>query len=234
MKVQIRIIPLLFLLGLAMLFAWLGNWQLERKTAKQELLDRFDQAAEATLGQALEADYDFAQVRLLGQYEPGWDLLLDNKIWNGQPGVHVLSLFHSQDGFDVLVDRGWLPMSRDRRKLPAVPAMPGERVISGILSKLPSGGVQLGEPDAVDQLAGPVLITYLDIDAIANSTGLDIVPRILKLDEEDESGFEDRQWSPAVILPPQHQAYVVQWFALAIAAIILVFTMGIRFRREQR
>jgi len=231
MNVQIRIIPLSFLIVLAIVFASLGQWQLNRKSEKQDLIKRFDQAREMSLQQALDSDLDFARIRIFGHYENQWQLLLDNKIWQGQPGVHALSLFYSSEGIPVLVDRGWLAMNPDRRSLPVVTTPVEEIVISGLLSRPPGDGVQLGEPDAIEQLKGPVLVTYLNIDTIAHLSGQPIAPMLLKLDAQDESGFENRDWQPAVILPSQHQAYAVQWFALCAAAIILIFTIAIRLRR---
>lgn len=232
MKAQVNIASLLILLTLAVIFASLGNWQLKRKVEKQLLLDRFEQAEEMSLEQAVRSNAEFARVQAYGHYEPGWRLLLDNKIWQGQTGVHVLSLFHSTQGIPVLVDRGWVAMNPDRRSLPEVNTPAGDIVISGMLSRPPEGGVRLGPDTEIRQLKGSVLLTYLDIQAVADAAGLDVAPQILKLDASDPSGFEDREWQPAVILPAQHQAYAFQWFALAIAAVILIFTMGLRLRRE--
>ncbi|HKX56629.1 MAG TPA: SURF1 family protein, partial [Xanthomonadales bacterium] len=147
-----------------------------------------------------------------------------------QPGVHVLNLFYSKQGMPVLVDRGWLAMNPDRRSLPEVQTPAGEIVISGLLSRPPDGGVRLGNEDVIDELDGSVLLTYLNIENVAKAAGLAIAPMILKLDASDPSGFEDRDWQPAVILPAQHQAYALQWFALSVAAVILIFPMGIRLR----
>lgn len=230
MNIQFRFLPLTVLLILSIVFVSLGQWQVKRKIDKQQLLDRFEQAEEMPLEQALNSELDFARVQIYGHYESRWQLLLDNKIWRGRPGVHVLSLFHPEQGPSILVDRGWVAMNPDRRSLPEV-TTPGEaRIISGLLSKVTGGGVKLGQPDVIDELNGPVLITYLDIATIAGKAESSIADRILKLDAADASGFEDREWQPAVILPPQHQAYAVQWFALAAAAIILLFTFGIRIR----
>lgn len=231
MNIQVRIIPLSLLLVLAVVFASLGQWQVKRKGEKQDLLDRFEQAREMSLQQGVNSGLDFARVEVLGHYESSWHLLLDNKIWQGQVGVHVLSLFYSQEGIPMLVDRGWLAMNPDRRSLPKVVTPGAQIVISGLLSRPPGGGVQLGQPDAFDKLEGPLLVTYLDIEQVAQAVGLPIAPFILKLDAADHTGFENREWQPAVILPSQHQAYAVQWFALAAAAIILIFTIGIRLRR---
>ena len=232
MKAQVNFFPLLFLLSLAILFAWLGCWQLDRKAEKQDLINRFELAEEMPLEQATSSGQDFARVRVLGQYEPGWQLLLDNRIWNGQTGVHVLSLFYSKQGIPLLVDRGWLAMNPDRRSLPEVQTPKGEIVISGLLSKPPSGGVRLGNEDEIKDLEGSVLLTYLDIENIAAAADLPIAEQVLKLDAEDPSGFAARDWQPAVILPAQHQAYALQWFALSLAAVILIFTMGIKLRRN--
>jgi cytochrome oxidase assembly protein ShyY1 len=234
MKIQVRILPLITLLVLAALFASLGSWQLNRKSDKEELLSQFEQAPELSLEQALKHNHNFSRVQVLGHYETAWHILWDNKIWKGRPGVHALSLFYSKQGIPLLVDRGWLAMSPDRRQLPTVPTNGEQMVISGLLSKLPTGGVVLGEPDIIGDLEGSVLVTYLDIDSISRATGLDIAPQVLKLDASQSSGFEDREWVPAVILPAQHQAYAVQWFALSLVAIILVFTMAIRFQRNSQ
>lgn len=232
MKIQVHIFPLLFLILLAIVFASLGAWQLERKVEKQDLINRFEQAEEMSLEQAIKSNADFARVRVFGHYETNWQLLIDNRIWQGQPGVHVLSLFYTSEGTPVLVDRGWLPMNPDRRSLPEVQTDAGEVVISGLLSRPPDGGVRLGSEQVINKLDGSVLLTYLNIEHIARAAGLAIVPQILKLDASDPSGFADRDWQPAVILPEQHQAYAVQWFALSVAAVILMFTMGIRLRRN--
>jgi len=124
-------------------------------------------------------------------------------------------------------------MNADRRTLPEVMTPSEDIVITGLLSKPPDGGVQLGQPDVIGHLDGPILLTYLDIDTIAKVADLPIAPMILKLDAVDASGFADRDWQPAVILPAQHQAYAVQWYALAVASIILIFTLAIRIHRAK-
>jgi cytochrome oxidase assembly protein ShyY1 len=169
---------------------------------------------------------------MLGRYEQNWSLLLDNKIFHGRTGVHVLNLFRTRTGKSVLVDRGWLEMNPDRRELPVVPVMNKEVVISGLLSHPVTDGVRLGATQQIELKNGPVLITYLDMDTVTAAAGEAIEPMLLKLDAQDATGFEDREWQPAIILPAQHKAYAVQWFALALASIILIFTMAIKIRRN--
>jgi len=216
------------LLPLACLTAWLGFWQLERMAEKQELVDRFENAPRMELGEAIAENRQFARVSVSGSYEPGWSLLLDNKTLDGRVGVHVLTLFYPDQGDAILVNRGWLPMAPDRRKLPEV-TTPSQRVtISGILNVPLEDGIRLGDSRPPEVLRGVQLITYLEMDAIAPLIEQTLSPWTVQLDAGDATGFAGRKWQPAVILPAQHGAYAIQWFALSVAIVIIWFTLSWR------
>jgi len=221
----------LLLIPLALLCVWLGFWQLQRMHAKQTLFDQFEQAPALKLGQAAQQDLAFAQVQTAGRYEPGWHLLLDNKILHGSTGVHVLSLFRPAQGLPILVNRGWLPLPPDRRHLPEF-VTPTEVIdISGMLIASSGGGIRLGKTDDLADLQGPRLVTYLSIPDLEAAIGEAVSSRQILLDADQPWGFDGRNWQPAVMLPAQHRAYAVQWFALAVAAGI--FWLAIVFRRAQ-
>ena len=137
----------LVLLPLLILFTRLGFWQLQRMHEKQDLIHRFEHAPEMSLPEAIASGSLFARVHVSGRYKLAWHLLLDNKILNGRAGVHVMSLFQPDHGLPILVNRGWLPLPEDRRKLPEIPTPSGQVSISGILSKPVEGGIRLGEAD---------------------------------------------------------------------------------------
>ncbi len=224
----------LLMLSLASLCAWLGLWQLDRMQAKQTLIDRFENAPDMSINRALSADVPFARVRASGHYETDWQLLLDNKMLGGRPGVHVLHLFHTTEGQHVLVNRGWLPMAADRRSLPAIDTPGDKQEIAGLL-RLPSAdGVRLGQADSLESLSGPTLITYLDLPALASSLDVPLVPRLLLLDAASPNGFEGRQWQAAVMLPKQHGAYAVQWFGLAAGVLLTWLILTYRKGRNPR
>lgn len=220
----------LTLLPVAAACAWLGVWQWHRMHAKEELLVQFHRAPEHGYVDAIGAGIPFARVRLTGSYASAWHVLRDNRIENGQAGVHVLSLFQPAAGPAVLVNRGWLPLAPDRRSLPRVPTPAGQVSIAGILAPPPEERVQLGEPDRFNRLDGPTLVTYLDLNRLAVALDLELAPSLLLLDAEDATGFGERRWKPAVMLPAQHRAYAVQWFALAAAALITWLALGCRRR----
>jgi len=218
----------LVLLALALLFARLGWWQLERKTEKQLLFEQFGNGPLLSIEQALERGEKFARVEAYGRYDPSHHVLLDNKILNGRAGVHVLTPFTLGNGTGILVNRGWLPLPPDRRSLPEVDTDDSMKTISGILNKPSTGGPRIGEPDVLVMDRWPQLITYLDLDSVSAAMDKSLEPWLLQLEPEDESGFEGRQWQAAVMGPEVHGAYALQWFSLAAAAFIIWITLGVR------
>lgn len=217
-----------FLLPLAAVFCWLGVWQWQRMHEKQALIASFEEAPQRPYEDAAGRATGYDRVTVSGHYVTAWHLLHDNRIENGRVGVHVLSVFEPESGPPILVNRGWLPLAADRRSLPEVPTPAGRITLSGLLAPLPGGGVRLGDPDPLDDLDGPKLITYIDRGRLASRLDRRLAPRILLLDAADPTGFGARAWQPAVMLPGQHRAYAVQWFALALAAVIICFTLGVR------
>ena len=218
----------LALLALALLFARLGWWQLERKAEKQLLFEQFVNGPRLSVEQALERGEMFARVEAYGRYDPSRHVLLDNKILNGRAGVHVLTPFTLGDERQLLVNRGWLPLPPDRRSLPGVETDGSLRTIAGILNKPSTGGQRIGEPDVLVADRWPQLVTYLDLDSVSSALNSSLEPWLLQLEPEDESGFEGRQWQAAVMGPEVHGAYALQWFSLAVAALIIWITLGVR------
>ncbi len=220
----------LVLLPLFLLFTRLGLWQLQRMHEKQDLLDRFAHPAELDLPQAIADGSLFAHVRVSGRYNLSWHLLLDNKILDGRVGVQAMTLFQPDDGPPILVNRGWLPLPPDRSSLPEIPTPSGQLNISGILTRPIEGGVRLGGPENLQNLAGPRLITYFDMNEFNAAVGKNLSPWVIQLDAGDSTGFDGRDWKPTVLLPAQHGAYAVQWFALALAMPIIWLALGWRWR----
>jgi cytochrome oxidase assembly protein ShyY1 len=218
----------LTLVILALLFLRLGFWQLDRKAEKESLFERFRSAPELGIEQALAAEEVFARVEAYGRYDPERHLLLDNRIWNGRAGVHVLTPFTLVDGRSLLVNRGWLPLAPDRRSLPEFATGGEARSLRGRLVRPSVGGPRLGGADELAVDRWPQLVTYLDLDAAGTALGVPLQPWIVQLDAADESGFGDRQWTPAVMTPQVHGAYAVQWLALAVVTVIIWLTLGLR------
>jgi len=221
----------LVLVALAAVFLRLGLWQIERKAEKTALFQRFENAPAMSIGEALADQSEFARVQAFGRYDPR-HVLLDNRIWQGRAGVHVLTPFKLSDGRWLLVNRGWLPLPPDRASLPEIPADGDPRSIHGRLVSPVARGPRLGSADVLVPDRWPQLITYLNLADISAALSEQLQPWIVQLDADDPSGFGDRQWSAAVMKPARHGAYAVQWLALCATALIIWIVLGIRRGRQ--
>ena len=116
----------------------LGNWQVSRAAEKRQLQNRFDdmggQPVIAVPSSRLKpGEILFRKVEAAGTFVPEHLIYLDNKIYRGAAGYHVVMPLKIGDGpMHVLVNRGWMPAGTDRGKLPAV-ATPHDSIrIEGI------------------------------------------------------------------------------------------------------
>jgi surfeit locus 1 family protein len=218
----------LILVMLAALFLYLGLWQLDRRAEKEALFERFRDAPELSMEQALAREESFARVEAFGRYDAARHLLLDNRVWKGRAGVHVLTPFTLRDGRTVLVNRGWLPLAADRQSLPDFATGDEARTLRGRLVRPSDAGPRLGGADTLEPDRWPQLVTYLDLEAASGALGTPLLPWILQLDAGDASGFEDRTWQPAVMLPEVHAAYAVQWLGLLAATLVIWILLGYR------
>lgn len=224
----------LLLLILALVFARLGYWQLQRKAEKETLFEEFVSAPVMSFEAALENGKRFARVDVTGRYDTERHILLDNRIFKGRAGVHVLTPFYASSGSVVLVNRGWLPLPPDRSYLPEVPTDDSLRTLSGRLNRLPTEGPRVGEADVLRPDNWPQLVTYFDQPPVEQAIGSSLEPWLVQLDADQATGFEGRQWKAAVMEPKVHGAYAVQWFGLMTAAIVIWFVLGFRHGAAKR
>jgi surfeit locus 1 family protein len=219
----------LLLAALAVLFALLGNWQLQR-AADKEAAEAAHAAAGAVRVTRLDGTLEaFTRVELRGRLDPERHFLIDNRILAGRPGVHVLTPFMPENGQStILVNRGWLPLPPDRASLPEVPTPTAAFTVTGELRPYPGVGVQLGEADQPRPDQWPQLITYPDREAFGAAIGEDLRPWVVYMDKASAGGFEGRDWRVNVMGPGKHRAYAVQWFALAATAVGAWIVLGAR------
>ena len=128
----------------------------------------------------------------------------------------------------MLVNRGWLSGGMDRRVLPLIPTL-GPGPISGYLYR--SSGKAIVLRDQVwEKNVWPLVIQSIDVEKISVLLGLKIYPYQLRVVDNtaDENGNTDRDsavletgWQVVNALPEKSIAYAVQWFAMALALLIL-------------
>ncbi len=108
------------------LFTALGVWQLHRAEEKEALMEQRErQTSEPVFsadGPVWASDENrYRRVELKGEFDAAHQFLLDNQIFNQQPGYQVLTPLRIE-GSDaaVLVNRGWVPMGKNRSRLPEI------------------------------------------------------------------------------------------------------------------
>ncbi len=212
----------------------LGIWQLDRAQQKAALqaamAERVDDLPlDLSLARGLDAKDRFRQARARGHYVVDRQWLQDNRVHHMQPGYHVYSLFElSGSERAVLVNRGWVPTGTDRRILPALPLPQGEVSLTGRLDRPASVGLALGEVDY--RAIGLSVLPYLDVHDLGQAVARDLLPLVLVLDEGQPGALTPDPLPVARMGPDKHLGYAVQWFALALA--LLMIYVGVNVRRD--
>ena len=130
--------PTLAAVALAMLTFSLGNWQMDRAAYKSGLQARIDAGDDAPVllvgaSPVTKAQVLYRRVRVQGVFDSRYGILLDNRIHNGVAGYHVLTpLIVDGDHRAVLINRGWIPVGKNRNTLPLIPTNPARVKITGL------------------------------------------------------------------------------------------------------
>jgi len=212
----------LFVLFFLPILIKLGFWQLERAQAKQQILAVYQEQAQLPVISldALPSNTQvyYGDVSIMGEYDPARYWLLDNQPRNGQVGYEVLMPFNSDNGW-LLVNRGWVAADQDRTQLPVITTPRGRIALIGSLAPPQKNNVI--NNDASDlAVSWPKRVIQVSIDAVQASLKTDILPTIFRI-KTDSPGAYTTQWPVVTTQAEKHHGYAVQWFAMAVALLIL-------------
>ncbi|MDD5267333.1 MAG: SURF1 family protein [Methylococcales bacterium] len=220
--------PTLAYLCLLPLLIALGIWQLGRSEEKRVFLEKQEQGMASseilTLSTAIQDDADalrYKKVQATGHYDLAHQFLIDNQISAGKPGYLVLTPFILQgEAKAVLVNRGWVPLNHDRSVLPEVQIKTQQSTVSGRINRFPSVGIKLAGAEIPTE-GWPSVLQVIDTQVLAKKLAYPLFPFQVELDKNLPEGFK-REWqTTTIMLPEQHIAYAVQWFALAFTLTLL-------------
>lgn len=240
-----RTIAALILLGImAITFASLGNWQLNRAAQRLAIKDAI-QAGRNTTALALSPG---TPAQDLVPWRPAsahgiWlhqlTVLLENRNYQGRPGYWVATplLIDAAANTAVLVLRGWLPRPmRPGAAMPAIPAPPDEQTVNGeLLERVPrlfelwswsdNNATQL--PGKLPDPARPVpQLQNLDLAAYSKASGLTLLPTVLAQDAASPNAQADKaagtpllqEWPVPSLDADKNRGYALQWFGFAAIA----------------
>ncbi|MGZ5006445.1 MAG: SURF1 family protein [Methylobacter sp.] len=224
---KFKLIPTLVYLCLLPVLIGLGMWQLDRSEQKRVFLEQQEQAAASetlhlstTINSTTET-LRYRNVEVVGRYDREHQFLIDNQISDGKVGYFVLTPFIlAGERKAVLVNRGWIPSSRDRSVLPDLQIKQAEVAITGRINNFPSVGIKLAGSE-IPTDGWPSLVQVADSQVLAKKLGYPLFQFQVELAKELPDGYK-REWHASTIMQPeQHIAYAIQWFALALTLTIL-------------
>ena len=216
---RVRIV--LFVVALLPVLVSLGFWQLGRYHSKLDLEQQYQSRrnGEFSITDLKDvADPRYFQLFISGQFDNSREFLLDNRTYKGQVGFHVLTPFVTSSGEFVLIDRGWIAGVPDRSRFPDVPEVTGMVTITG-QSWLPAGEAFLLTEDFWED-GWPKVIQALDSSRMEEVLEVTVQPWLLILDS-NQPGSLQRNFYLTNMPASRHFGYAVQWFAMAIALVIL-------------
>jgi surfeit locus 1 family protein len=224
---KFEIVPTVAYLCLLPALIALGIWQLERSEEKRAFLELEQRQAASEVLHLSPATEDnpealrYRKVEVRGHYDNARQFLIDNQVSDGKPGYFVLTpLILEGAAKAVLVNRGWVPLNRDRSILPDVEIKKLRTTITGRVNSFPRVGIKLAGAD-LPTANWPSVVQIADSNILAKTLGYPLFQFQIELDKDLPDGFK-REWrTTAIMLPEQHTAYAIQWFALALTLTII-------------
>ena len=218
----------LILLACCVLFASLGYWQMTRADGKRLIEEQLAASYASAPSELRAQSAPFSRIRAHGQFNPQFQFLIENRVHSGQPGYEVIQAFDTANGLRLLVDRGWTGANT------GIARPPSEDVeVIGLL--LPDFGVGVtfeAELTKKPIKAWPAHLQTLDLETMTSMTDANI-PHMLKL-RNGEPGALSVQAFELPMGSARHTAYAVQWFGLALAALIIWIVLARRqFARKR-
>nr|WP_315920632.1 SURF1 family protein [Mesorhizobium sp. SP-1A] len=225
------------LLGVAV-FVALGIWQLERKVWKLDLIARVDRRVHAAAVPAPgPADWpaitaradEYRHVRLHGLFLNDGETLTQAVTELGS-GFWVITPMRTDQGFVVLVNRGFVPSDRKEAGSRGQGRIDGDTDVVGLLRMSEPGG---GFLRSNDPKAGRWYSR--DVAAIASARGLkEVAPYFVDADASPNAGGWPRGGLTVVQFRNTHLVYALTWFGLAAMTLLLTIRslFDLRSRRS--
>jgi surfeit locus 1 family protein len=218
-------------LALCVVFIGLGRWQWERGEQREAQWDEFQQGAQRAVplvSRGTEELPRFQRVEVSGRFDVSRQFLLENRTYQGRAGYEVLTPLVVADGRTLLVNRGWIPFTGFRDRLPDVSFEPPASItVKGLLDELPVAGLARGRVAPSAQGSWPRVASFPTAKQLGEALGRDIEPRLLLLDAREPFGYT-RKWRPPGLEPARHWSYAIQWWSFAAVLIVLWAVLSTR------
>ncbi|PZE84280.1 SURF1 family protein [Curtobacterium sp. MCBD17_032] len=207
----------------AVVCALFGMWQWDRRNEavrqNAQIAANYDHAP-VPLDDVLpradtwREDLTWLRVSVTGRYDTDHQMLVRNRVHNGQPGFEVLTPLVTADGRAFVVDRGWVPTGNRQDSPDSVPAPPSGTVT--VVVRLQESEPRI--PGRKDP-AGSDQVQSVTLADVADKAGHPIWTGAYgQLDSECPAPTEARPlgWERPSADTGLHFSYFIQWFLFAI------------------
>lgn len=206
----------------------LGFWQLDRL---QQRRARNAQIQERLVSPPLELrfqpieieDFEYRRVVLRGQFDPDHQILLENRSYEEQPGVHLVTPLLEEEGAQgVLVDRGWIPSSQMAEDELDQFQVEGEVTLEGILRESRAEPRWTFLADPIPEPGDAFLQRWrvLNVERIQIQMPYPLLPYFIEQDVRLKLDTPQPEPDPDIDLSEgPHTSYAIQWFSFAAIAL---------------
>ena len=201
------------------LFTGLGVWQLQRLAWNEDLIARVDARVQAPpvaapgparWAQVAAKAYEYRHVRLSGRFENERETLVQ-AVTKAGPGFWVMTPLRTDAGYEVLINRGFVPAALAPRAARTAGLIAGPVTVTGLLRiSEPHGGFLRANQPAAGRWYSR------DVAAIALARGLpQAAPYFIDADATPNPGGWPRGGMTVIRFRNSHLAYALTWFGLA-------------------
>jgi surfeit locus 1 family protein len=215
------LLPILFTLALAGVFARLGVWQLHRLTERRAWNAHLEQrlAAAPQPVESLPADSaqgHYRRVIARGTYAFNHEVALAGRSSMGSPGVHLLTPLRLLDGAVVMINRGWI-------------YSPNAMTVDGATWREREGDTVTvtgyaetwSGTETVPVPASQHIVRTLDSSAVAARAGTPVLPYfIVQTSDSAPAPARPVRLGEPVLDDGSHRSYAIQWFSFALIAVV--------------
>ena len=234
-----RFLTVLFFVVVCGFLVALGFWQLDRADQKQQRFDAYQRASNVAMldlegirkNHLPSDDLLWRRVILSGHYLDD-HVLLDNQTIRGRVGYRVFTPFKAMDGTTVIIERGWIPMGITREEVPVFSTPLSNISVEGYFGSPPEFGLNLkGSRGTYEQLGINIKrvqrIEPKDLELLFN---MELMDQIVYLKAGESGALDIFRYTPGNGAE-RHEAYALQWFAMA---VILFLIGALHFRKSVR
>ena len=231
-----KLVPTIGTILLLPVFISLGFWQLNRAEEKRQILDLQQKRLAMPVLPVKQlpdklSDIEYRKLSIIGRFLNEYHIYIDNKIHSGQVGYQVITPL-SLSGSDtvILVNRGWIKSTGDRRQLPKVAPVEGEVKILGTIKVRTKDIAGFSKHNRLGN-EWPALVLWPDPEQLDQDIPGEVARFVLLQDKEPQDQFT-REWVFINSSPEKSISYAMQWFSFAVLLMIIYLFVNIK-RVEQ-